>query len=135
MLHFKRKLKCQEHHSPLLFMKNILRKEFGFSFEKIFTAQVQTLMCETVVGFQFATPYPLIDNKFLTHTWGWLIFSFRKLLKFKMMHFACLFLYRWNADLQTFEQFTKHYLFGQFMASKTNSWYLETVFYLCFGVA
>lgn len=50
------------------------------------------------------------------------------------MQSAGLFLNPWNVDLQTSEQFTKLNLFGQFMASKTNSWYPEIVFHSYFGV-
>ena len=51
-----------------------------------------------------------------------------------MMHLACLFLHRWNENLQTFAKFTKHYLFEQFMARKTNSWYPEIISHLYFGI-
>jgi len=42
-----------------------------------------------VVGLEFETAYVFIDNLFLTLTQGWLIFSFRTVLKFTFFYLNC----------------------------------------------
>lgn len=147
---FQKKMEISTMPLSFTFYEEHFEGGFFFSFEKIFTAKVQTLdiaVWNFVVGLEFATAYAFIDNLFLIKnrpldTWDWLIFFFRILLKFKFFIWIAtendalgLFIpASMECGFANFWAIHKE-IFGQFMTSKTNRWYPEIVFHSYFGVA